>query len=59
MPWLQIVKRSQPRCKRSCWVDLAGWLRKCHHGEFTVEMFEPFLEASFAEYEQAKAKVLA
>src|SRR5688572_6467379 len=30
MPWLQIVKRSQPRCKRSCLVDLAGWLRKCN-----------------------------
>jgi hypothetical protein len=40
MSWLQILKRSQPRCKRSRLVDLAGWLRKCHPGEFTVEMVQ-------------------
>jgi sugar lactone lactonase YvrE len=33
-------------------VDPEGKVVAKHEGEFTVEMFEPFLEASFAEYEQ-------
>jgi hypothetical protein len=34
-------------------VDPEGKVVARHEGEFTVEMFEPFLEASFAEYDQA------
>ena len=34
-------------------VDPEGKVVAKHEGEFTVEMFEPFLEAGFAEWEQA------
>ncbi len=34
-------------------VDPAGNVVAKHEGEFTVEMFEPFIEAGFAEWEQA------
>ena len=34
-------------------VDPAGNVVAKHEGEFTVEMFEPFLDAGFAEWEQA------
>lgn len=41
MFWLlQIVKRSQSRCKRNRLVDLVRWLRGRHRREFAVEMVQ-------------------